>query len=401
MMINKKKVLGDIVFNIAGSLILTATLQLIIYPLLSKNLGDFKFGSLLTIIGISNVLGSMIGVSLNNVRLLNDNFYKQNKNEDFLPLISRNSILITFAMGICLIILYKQVTIFESIIILLIPILTMMRSFMNIYYRIDLNFKLILLHMLITSVGYVVGLIIYRLISIWPLVFLSGETFALIFALKTTSFKNEKYKKSNNYNRIKKESNLLITSNLISNLLVYLDRIIINPFLGAANVSVYFIASLIGKTMGIVLQPISSIILTYISKFNEKRGNLVFIYLNGIIIISSVIAFFIGIPLSPIIIKILYPENFNNAVGYFNIANLGAILSIAGTLLQPVTLKYCPLWWQSAIQFIYIVIYLVLCIVLMKSKHLYGFCIANVISNIIRYLMIFFVGLYYTILKEK
>lgn len=382
--------------SIFGSLIVATILQLIIYPFLAKNLTSSDFGSFLTIIGISNALGVIFGSSITNLKLITQNTYIEDlKNKDFKKLLFNSSLVITAIMIVVLLLYSNKTAIIESILIIILTILTMFRAYMVAYYRIELNYKLILYHLIITGIGYIIGIIIYKAISYWPIIFLTGEIFAYVFAFRTTVYKYEEYNTSKLFKKTEKEYLQLLSSSSVTNILVYLDRIIINPILGASNVTVYYIASFMGKTLGIVLQPLSAIILTYLSKGITVDKKILFKYYVSLTLLLGFLMFIISIPLTPVLIRILYPQNFNSAKEYLNIGNLGVILTIMGTLIQPFLLKYCPLWWQPIIEIIYGLISIIGGIVFMLNMGIYGFCIVVVIANLIRLVMLLTIGYYY------
>lgn len=399
--ITKLKIMKDLSLNIIGSFIMTGITQIIIYPFLSNRLGEIAFGSLLTLMGLSNAIGVIFGSALNNIRLLKQHKYEKiNNNGDFKILILISQVLIITSIITASIIFKDQITIIESVALILVTIFTMYRGYMNVYYRVDLNYTYIVLHMTITAVGYIVGTLVFRFIRVWPVVFLCGEIFAFIFAFLTTNFKDESIKKTVLYNETKKDFTQLVFSNTMANLLLYLDRLIINPILGAVNVSIYFVASIVGKTLGIVLQPLSSIVLTYISKVEKINKRKLFTIIVSVIILFGGISYMLSIPITPIIIKLLYRDSYLQAKPFYNISNLSVILMIMGNLTQPMILKYCPIIWQSIVQGIYTTIYLVLVIILMNKYGLMGFCIGSVIANLIR-LSIFLILGYIYIFNEK
>lgn len=397
--VKKIKIVQDLLLNIMGSFILTGVSQLIVYPFLSDRLSVSHFGVILTLMGLANAIGTMFGASLNNTRLLNQ--YKDNsKTVGNYKYILKNTYIILITFGVISTIFFiKNISILEFFIFIMIPVFIMLRSYLNVYYRIELKYNFIFLHMAITGVGYCIGILLYNVIKLWPIIFLCGEICAFIFAYYTTNFRKEKVIKTKEYEYIKKEYIQLTLSNSIGSIMTYLDRLIINPILGASNVSIYFIASIIGKTLGIVLQPLASIILSYISKEKDVVGKRNFKIMLLMISIFGVSAYIISVLIAPSIIKVLYSDSFDLAVPYLNLANLSSIIMIMASLMQPISLKYCPLWWQMIIQGIYMCIYLILGILMMIDKELYGFCVASILANSIRLLLIIGVGYYYIFKK--
>lgn len=396
MRITKGKIIVDLFINIVGTFMLTAILQLIVYPFISSKISTANFGSMLTLMGISNAMATVFGGSLNNIKLIKQDYYKDGELRDFRIIINRIMMITIISILLVIIIFRNQINFIESIFLTIMTIFLILRGYMNSYYRINLDYKRITIHLSFAGFGYLIGLLIFNYIRIWSIVFCIGEVFAFIYAYKSTDFKFEKKLKSNNFDEINKDFIQLSSSNLISNLLLYLDRIIINPILGSSNVALYYIASLVGKTVGIILNPLASIILTYISKIKNISSRKIFFILTLTSVLMGVVVYVASIPISPIIIKILYSNQISEVKPYFNIANLSVILMVCGSLINPLLLKYAPMWWQNIIQFIYSIVYLGLGIILMLKLGLYGFCIAGAIANGSRFILIELLAYHYT-----
>ena len=72
-----KRISGDFIINILASVIYTFARQIVVFPLLAARLTDGAYGTLLTITGLATVCTSMLGNSLNNVRLIEDSHYQE------------------------------------------------------------------------------------------------------------------------------------------------------------------------------------------------------------------------------------------------------------------------------------------------------------------------------------
>jgi O-antigen/teichoic acid export membrane protein len=254
--------------------------------------------------------------------------------------------------------------------------------------------------MLCAAIGYLIALPILKLINFWPLVFILGEIFAFLFAIKTTDFLRDSHNKTAKYKSTSIDVLQLGMSNLISNLLLYLDRLLINPILGPAEVSIYYMATFVGKMIGVVFQPISGVTLSYLSVMPNKSGRQIYIMLGVSCFILGSLVLVTSVPLSSIIIDVLYPDSINKVSKYFLIANLGSAFGIMGSLFQPVILRYCPVYWQIVIQVTYLLVYLGTGLIFINIQGLFGFCLAVLFANVIRIIALLLVGYVY-ILKPK
>lgn len=70
--------LVDSSLNILASLLLTASTQLFIYPLLSRYYDAYEYGTILTSMGLINAIGVTLGSTINNTRLLAQKKYEKN-----------------------------------------------------------------------------------------------------------------------------------------------------------------------------------------------------------------------------------------------------------------------------------------------------------------------------------
>lgn len=73
----------DFLLNIVANLIFTVSSQIVVYPIISKNISEASFGTLLTVMGISNAIGVIFGGSLSQIRLLSKGKYTFEENESF------------------------------------------------------------------------------------------------------------------------------------------------------------------------------------------------------------------------------------------------------------------------------------------------------------------------------
>ena len=68
-----RRVAGDFSINIVASIIYTFARQIVVFPILAARLPDDIYGTLLTVIGLTNVCTALVGSSLNNIRLVQNN----------------------------------------------------------------------------------------------------------------------------------------------------------------------------------------------------------------------------------------------------------------------------------------------------------------------------------------
>lgn len=376
-------ILKDFTLNIIASVILTAATQLIAYPYLSRILSIDKYGLMLTIIGIINAIGVSLGNPLNNTRILLQSEYNhKNLNGDYNIIFSVCVIIDIFIVGIITSLVIKKID-FIIIGYIFVSILVLFRSYFSASYRIIINYKKNLYASIWGFIGYILGILVAYFTGKWIFVFIFGELISCIYIYFTSNIVHDKFEITRLFKKSLNKYTFIMLAAILSTIITYMDRFFIYPLLGSEQVSIYTVASYLGKTAGIVMNPISGVLLTYYAKETKMTINQ-FYKRIGLFTIFSILIYFIMFVFGVPITRILYPTLVDKVLPFFKIANLGAILFILGNTIQPILLRYCSAKWQPIIQGIYFVLYLLMGIIGMKNYGLMGFCYATLIVNIIR-----------------
>ncbi len=386
-----KKIVRDFIINIVASGILTAVLQLLVYPLLANKVSAPVYGVILTIMGIQNTIINALGNALNNVRLIQNNKYTLHQNGDFNIIL----LLATIAAIIIDIFVFKFILIQSGTIVfglIIFAVLGIMRLYYSTAFRIILDLKFILYCNCFTAIGYLLGIILYSALHFWPAIFILGEFFGVLFLLKKSFLFDFSFVFSDNFKITLKKYRDLCGSTALGSALTYMDRLIILPILGGSMVSIYTVASIVGKTLGIVMLPIAGVMLSYYSQrgFTMKKSE--YIKITSLCAIVCAVFYICTLLFGKIIINIFYPSLAQDAYSFMWIANFAAIIAILGNMLSPTVIKFSPSIWQIIITGTYAVLYGVLSIFLSTKYNLMGFCIASTISNIYRVIIMMIVG---------
>ena len=390
--IMKKKPIIDFCLNIIASGLMTAGLQLIVYPVLAKSNSAVQYGTILTAMGICNTISATFGNSLNNAKLINHSTYLSSKTVgDF-------NLLFFFAAILCAIVSFLPVFIISGEILVAVLIaasnvFAVARLYYSVSFRIRLNYYKILECNTITTVGYIVGAFIAIKINLWPVAFLLGEILGGLYALCKSGLLEEPATKTTLYKKTRQDYFFLIISTFVVNVGVYLDRFLLFPVLGSESVSVYTTASILGKCIGIVMLPISSVLLSYYAQPGYKMTVKLFYKQASIFVLLAVVVIFALIPISPVFTKILYPTLFSQAKQFIFIANTAAVIGVLGNMLTPAILKFLHSSWQAIIALFYCTIYGVVGYYLARQSGLMGFCIAAIIANSIKCIILALLGL--------
>ena len=342
------------------------------------------YGFVLIIMGIVNVIGVSFGNSLNNTRILLDKEFSEDDgafNLIFLIASLFNLLVLTSISFI-----FFDLATYEFIGVIIISTLILFRSYYSVAYRIKIDYKKIFISNVYGAAGYLFGVLLTDFFNYWVLIFIFGELFAVIYILVTSDLVQKGLVISINFSTISRKYILLLFSALISTLITYMDRFYIYPVLGTTYVSIYVVSTFLGKTTGIILGPVSSVLLTYYVKdsvFTLKN------FYKRVVIFSilSLMIYIVILIAGRDILSVLYPTISPEINSFFAIGNLGAIIFILGTLIQPTLLRHFHSKWQVYIQLIYFILYFTIGLFSMENWGLLGFCYGVMVSNTIRVLI--------------
>ncbi len=381
------KKLSDFAISILSSVLLTAMTQVVVYPLLGKWLSTAEYGTMLTLIGIINAVGSSLGGALNNAKILLASEYEREHLSGDSNIIASLSALLCFLLTISISALIQQAVTWNIVIIGAVSMLVFFRAFYSAAYRIQINFKKTLISNVCGVLGYAIGIFFVYLSGYWIIAFLCGELFACIYIACTSFIVKEPFKCTKFLTQYITRFCYYTVTNGVSYFITYMDRFFLFPILGAEMVSIYTTASLLGKTLGIVLNPINGVLLSYYCKdgvLSKKQLVKRLLIFSGLAILSYIFIITVGYP----VLRFLYPTLAPLAKPYFYIANLGAIILLLGNTLSPTVLRYAKPQWTFIIQSSFAIAYVIMGIGGMRWNGLFGYCIAVLMVNSLRLIML-------------
>lgn len=394
-----KNLSKDFILNIIASFMLTAATQVVVYPMLAHKFSSEIYGEILTLMGIVSIAIVALGNSLDNVRLIvNSDYEKEQVQGDFNIIALIVSIISVIITGVASGVFFGQTPIEIILLCIYVGIMTF-NTYACVEYRLLLNFKKILICNTVTAVGYILGVLLLEKIPVWPLPFACAMIIQLLYVLCTTKVYREKWSFTPLWKKTISKYSILIMTGLFSNMLIYMDRLLIYPLLGSDSVSTYSVAAFFGKSLGIVMIPVAGVLLGYFSQSGFQMSVRKFRQINGISLILGIGFMVLAVVLSPIITKLLYPDIYMDARSYLFMANLGATISVVCSLTQAAVLKFAPTRVQLIKEVAYCVTYVVTCLLLLEKYELWGFCIAALVANLVKLLILYVLGEVY--LKEK
>jgi len=390
-LINNK--LKDFAINITASVLLIGMTQLVVYPLLGRWLSTAEYGTMLTLIGIMNAVGSSFGGALNNAKILLASQYDKEHLSGDSNIFAVFSSIACFIFAFCLSSIIQHKIEPNNALIGIVSMLVFFRAFYSAAFRIKINYKRVLISNLFGVLGYAVGILLVYYSSCWILAFLCGELFPCIYVSNKSFILREPFKTTSLLKQLSTRFGFYFVSNGLTYIITYMDRFFLFPILGSTAVSTYTTASLLGKMAGIALTPITGVLLSYyckegnITKKQLGRRLLVFSFIS-LLVYSIIVAF--GYP----ILVLLYPTLAPLAKPYFYVANLGSIILLLGDSILPTVLRYAKPQWAAIVQATFAIFYILIGIGGMMWNGLFGYCIAVLAVNILRLLMLVAVSFY-------
>lgn len=396
---SKKQITSNTIYTIAGALVLNGVLQLFVYPNLNKRMGAAEIGVVLYIMAFVNILGPSIGQAMNNSRLV------LRRDLDVTNGDYNLSILLFGTAGMIVSLIMMRSSLVKSqgsthmglipLVVLsgLLILTTIYRYYGDVEYRLTLNYRHYFLYYLICSIGYLGGYLLYRVTGNWFLIFLAGECAALIYVTAGGHIFRPLLNRSSLFPTVLQRGAILTLSYFITNLTLNIDRLYLNNTLGSESVTIYYVVSLIGKTLVLFVAPINTIIISYMTKSKQKTGRGQFLKLAGAGIAVSLVFWVLCQIGTPIFIRLFYPDLAEASRPLITVVNLTQILAMLSAYLFIIVLTFTSERWQLGLQIAHLFLLLILISILTPRGGLYGFSAAVLIANCIRIGAVLVLGL--------
>ena len=270
---------------------------------------------------------------------------------------------------------------------------TCFRYYGDVEYRLNLNYKRYFIYYAVLPLGYLLGFLLYFLCRSWFVVFLAGELLALLYlGITGTVFRNF-WSRSPYFSAVFRRGGFLTVSYLITNLTLNMDRLVLKHLIGDLAVTQYYVTSLIGKTMVLLVAPVNTILISYLTRKKERISRRQFLGFTGIGVGVSFLFFLFAQIATPIFIRLLYGELYEGVRDLITVVNLSQILGLLSAYLFIVVLTFTEEKWQMILQAVHLVILTVLVLTVTGSYGILGFSVAVLAANAIRVLAVIGLGL--------
>lgn len=382
-----KTIAGDSILSIIALILMNVVAQFIVYPFWKRAYGTDFYGHILYAMSIVNIFGITVGNAANNARMV-ASVKGRTEDGDYSIFVLTGSVI--SALGTLPLILFGglDMDLTTAVLTGILTFVTCWRYYCDVEFRLNINYKGYFLYYVIISIGYALGIALMQVIPYWPVALIPGELAGLIFVrVKGKVISGFRDKRSPDFTSILGTIFLLSVTYFINNLVFNGDRLLLEHTLGGDFVTIYYLGSLVGKTMTLITSPMNSVIIGYLARYHGQFTKKMVTWLLGVTFGTIVLFSGLSVLGSYILIQLLYPESFEQALPFFLIGNAAQIFYFVANVVTTVLLRMAKANYQLKINIVYAVTFLVCCIPATIFGGLWGFCFAILFVNIVRYLM--------------
>lgn len=385
------KAVTDLIWSIGALALMNGTIQILIYPALNRRMGTDEYGDMLFLLGVATIFGAGIGSALNNGRLLRQ-LHEKAGNLDYLLSLLSYSIPAALIVGT---VAWKYLAPVQSVFLALLTIFISLRYYSDVEYRLGLNYRGYFFYYMILSAGYLAGVMLWDFVPSWIFVMILGEGACLAFCIYGGHIYHP-LRGNHRFKEIECCTIQLVGSYLLYNAVVQLDRVLLKMALDSSAVTIFYVASILGKVIALLVGPLNAILVSYLTRWGKKiPTKMVMVFTGGIVLCTGLVYLAVSI-VTPFVVQWLYPDIYLQVMQYAGGANLGQILCFAGSLELTLLLTMAPARWQLIIQGGYAALFAAGGLLGVKVAGLSGFVWATVIAGAVRFIAAFVMIIFYS-----
>ena len=382
--------LESVVLSVIALGVYNCAIQFLVYPMFERMLGADGFGDVLTLLSVQTVLALSAGAGINYARMANvPRFDAVNGDYDRLLAVCGGIVALAGAATL----FFFDARGVSFVLYPLLGVFMLLRYYGSVAFRLEINYRKNFLFYILIAVGYVAGVGLFRLTGLWETAMLPGEILAVCYVVLTSTVLRPPLWKTSEYHRQAVRScGALIPSQFLTNLTMHADRLLIGALRGGADVSVYYTASLLGKAMAMLTEPIAGVAIGFLAR-SKSFGRRQFLLCCAASLVCGGALFLVFIPMSPFLIGILYPDVVENASALFLIANGGQILYFIANLLLVIALRFMAEKYQLYINLAYGAAFFALGVPALQTGGLALFCRMALVLNVLRLAAVVLLGM--------
>ena len=388
---NRRKLL-DLIYSVGAAGIFNLVIQLLVYPDFERVLGGDASGVALSIISLVAITAGTCGYAVNCARLLNvEKGYTQSSDYNLILLgmgIVGSIIGIVYIRGIENAEAFGYTSVIAILLYITLTFSTMLRYYSEVDFKISANFLKYMIFYIIISIGYAAGLFLFRATGQWMLALILGEVLSVLFVVIFGKlYRPPFFKPTKNFLPVLASIGFIFLSAFIDNITLHADRILLLAITGEGElVQIYYVASLIGKVISMLTLPINALMISYLVRYKGGLSPKLWFIAVCAATAFGAVGFGGCMLVSPILIKILYPEYISAVAPYLAPAILGQIFYFVSGMLMMALLRFKGEKKQLIFNGGYAVIFFGSVAVGTVIGDLTGFVWGIVIANAIRFI---------------
>lgn len=383
--------LESVVLSVIGIGVYNAVIQFLVYPVISRRVGAEAFGNVLTLLSVLAVAAVSVGAGVSYARMANvPRFETENGdyNRCLLPGLAAVAVCCAGAL-----VVFGAPHPASWALYPLLGVVSTLRYYGNVAYRLEVNYRKNFLYFLLLSAGYALGILLFLPLALWEIAVLVGELFAVGYVvLSSPVLRRPFWNVSPNARKVRASCAALIPSQLFMNLTMHADRLLIGALLDGTQVAIFYIASLLGKAIAMLTEPIAGVAIGFLAR-SKSFGRRQFLLSAIVSLALGALAFAAFIPIAPVLIGILYPDVAADAKPFYLVANGGQIVYFIANLLLVIILRFAAEKYQFYINIVYSVLFFAVCIPALLHGGLSAFCTCILVLNTVRLLAVLALGM--------
>lgn len=397
----------DFLYSVFGLGIMNVVIQFVVYPLLQRWIGAAAFGIAQSLISVISIMCVSFATGANYSHVVGSAEHDDIRGDYniFMAIICVLSIVVAIVAGI--IIAGLDPVIIVGFCALM--VFSLLRYYSDVEFKLTLDFKGYFLYYLTMSIAYLAGVgVLYLglgfldIVQCWWVAILFGEVAAVIFVkVRGHIYDKPLFRRSPNFRRNALSILALSGAYLLSGIIMNADRLLLLAFVGATEVTIFYISTLLGKTVALLTAPLDGVIIGYLTK-HDMTVTRSFVWKFSLAAIAAgVVLSAITVGLSYPFIWFLYPNLFAQAQPFFIVASVGQVFYFLGEMMLVVVLRVAPERYQLYINIGYTIAFFAAAVPAVITGGIWGIAIAILVVNLSRFLFVVFFGVRYAARNER
>lgn len=379
----------DTVWSAAALFLMNSVVQLAVYPYFSRHMGDEQYGNILYLVSLVNIVAASIGGSANNLRL-KESAGRQTENGDYnIMLLGATILTIPFTAAIAL---FGGVSMNagEAILFWLLICVSIFRVYSDAAFRLALNYHRYFWYYFFISLGYLVGVFLFVSTGYWILTLLMGELLGILYAvLRSNLYRERPLLPSTRFHSILLPFLYLFLSRLLVNIVYNSDRAILKFLIGGTAVTTYYLASLAGKLVSLMVAPLNSVLIGYLARYKGVLTKKLVFQACFVLLTVIVVGTLVCSGASYVFIYLIYPQNLETVRPYILIATLPQLVYVSSSVFNVFLLRFAEEKYQVVINIIFLAAIICFALPLTKMWGFIGFSVGYLIAMVVRFVAIF------------